>query len=87
MSHSPLESLCDGVGNGLGYSVVLVSLGFIRELFGSGSLWGYPLCEKLGLYAAGYENNGLMVMPPMALILVGVIIWIQRSRNKDLQEK
>ena len=87
MSHSPLESLCDGVGNGLGYSVILVSLGFIRELFGSGSLWGYPVCEKLGLYAAGYENNGLMVMPPMALILVGVIIWIQRSRNKDLQEK
>ena len=72
MSHSPLESLCDGVGNGLGYSVILVSLGFIRELFGSGSLWGYPVCEKLGLYAAGYENNGLMVMPPMALILVGV---------------
>ena len=87
MSHSPLESLCDGVGNGLGYSVILVSLGFIRELFGSGSLWGYPVCEKLGLYAAGYENNGLMVMPPMALILVGVIIWIQRSRNKDLQER
>ena len=87
MSHSPLESLCDGVGNGLGYSVILVSLGFIRELFGSGSLWGYPVCEKLGLYAVGYENNGLMVMPPMALILVGVIIWIQRSRNKDLQEK
>ncbi len=87
MSHSPLESLCDGVGNGLGYSVILVSLGFIRELFGSGSLWGYPVCEKLGLYAAGYDNNGLMVMPPMALILVGVIIWIQRSRNKDLQEK
>ena len=87
MSHSPLESLCDGVGNGLGYSVILVSLGFIRELFGSGSLWGYPVCEKMGLYAAGYENNGLMVMPPMALILVGVIIWIQRSRNKDLQER
>ena len=87
MSHSPLESLCDGVGNGLGYSVILVSLGFIRELCGSGSLWGYPVCEKLGLYAAGYENNGLMVMLPMALILVGVIIWIQRSRNKDLQEK
>ena len=87
MSHSPLESLCDGVGNGLGYSVILVSLGFIRELFGSGLLWGYPVCEKLGLYAAGYENNGLMVMPPMALILVGVIIWIQRSRNKDLQER
>ena len=83
MSHSPLESLCDGVGNGLGYSVILVSLGFIRELFGSGSLWGYPVCEKLGLYAAGYENNGLMVMPPMALILVGASArWCKQERGR-----
>lgn len=86
MTHPPLPSLCDGIGNGLGYSVVLVSLGFVRELFGSGSLWGYPVAEKLGLYNWGYENNGLMIMPPMALILVGIIIWIQRTRNKDLQE-
>ncbi|MBR3723910.1 MAG: NADH:ubiquinone reductase (Na(+)-transporting) subunit D [Bacteroidales bacterium] len=86
MSNPPLPSLCDGIGNGLGYSVILVTLGFVRELFGSGSLWGYPIAEKLGLYGIGYENNGLMIMPPMALILAGIIIWIQRTRNKDLQE-
>lgn len=87
MSNPPLPSLMDGIGNGLGYSVVLVTLGFVRELFGSGTLWGYPIMEKLGLYHIGYENNGLMIMPPMALILVGIIIWIHRTRNKDLQEQ
>lgn len=86
MSNSPVPSLCDGIGNGLGYSVILVALGFVRELFGSGTLWGYPIVEKLGLYGIGYEDNGLMIMPPMALILAGIIIWIQRTRNKDLQE-
>lgn len=86
MSNPPVPSLCDGIGNGLGYSVILVALGFVRELFGSGTLWGYPIVEKLGLYSIGYENNGLMIMPPMALILAGIIIWIQRTRNKDLQE-
>ena len=87
MSHPPLPSLMDGIGNGLGYSVVLVTLGFVRELLGSGTLWGYPVMEKLGLYNVGYENNGLMILPPMALILVGIIIWIHRTRNKDLCEK
>ena len=87
MSNPPLPSLMDGIGNGLGYSVILIALGFVRELFGSGTLWGYPVMEKLGLYSIGYENNGLMIMPPMALILVGIIIWIQRTRNKDLQEQ
>ena len=87
MSNPPLPSLMDGIGNGLGYSVVLVTLGFVRELFGSGTLWGYPIMEKLGLYNIGYENNGLMIMPPMALILVGIIIWIHRTRNQDLQEQ
>ena len=87
MSNPPLPSLVDGIGNGLGYSVVLVTLGFVRELFGSGTLWGYPVMEKLGLYNIGYENNGLMIMPPMALILVGIIIWIHRTRNQDLQEQ
>lgn len=86
MSNPPVPSLCDGIGNGLGYSGILVALGFVRELFGSGTLWGYPIVEKLGLYGIGYENNGLMIMPPMALILAGIIIWIQRTRNKDLQE-
>ena len=86
MSNPPLPSLMDGIGNGLGYSVVLVTLGFVRELLGSGTLWGYPVMEKIGLFKIGYENNGLMIMPPMALILAGIIIWIQRTRNKDLQE-
>lgn len=87
MSNPPLPSLCDGIGNGLGYSIVLITLGFVRELFGSGTLWGYPVMEAIGLYRIGYENNGLMIMPPMALILVGIIIWVQRSKNKELQEK
>ena len=87
MTHSPLPSLMDGIGNGLGYSVVLITLGFVRELLGSGTLWGYPVMEKLGLYNIGYENNGLMILPPMALILVGIIIWIHRTRNQDLCEK
>ena len=87
MSNPPLPSLLDGIGNGLGYSVVLVTLGFVRELLSSGTLWGYPVMEKIGLFKIGYENNGLMIMPPMALILVGIIIWIHRTRNKDLQEQ
>lgn len=87
MTNKPLPSLLDGIGNGLGYSVILIALGFVRELFGSGTLWGYPVMEKLGLYNIGYENNGLMIMPPMALILVGIIIWIHRTRNKDLCEQ
>ena len=86
MTNTPLDSLLDGIGNGLGYGIILVILGFVRELFGSGTLWGYPVMEKLGLYNIGYENNGLMIMPPMALILVGLIIWWHRSRNKDLCE-
>ena len=87
MVQKPWPSLLDGIGNGLGYSVILITLGFVRELFGSGTLWGYPVMEKLGLYSIGYENNGLMIMPPMALILVGLIIWWHRSRNKDLCEQ
>ena len=86
MSNKPLESLLDGIGNGLGYGVILVILGFVRELFGRGTLWGYPVVEKIGLYNIGYENNGFVIMAPMALILVGIIIWIQRSRDKELQE-
>ena len=87
MVQKPWPSLLDGLGNGLGYSVILFTLGFVRELFGSGTLWGYPVMEKLGLYGIGYENNGLMIMPPMALILVGLIIWWHRSKNKDLVEQ
>lgn len=86
MSHKPWEAVLDGIGNGIGYGIILVILGFVRELFGSGSLWGFPIMEKLGMYEIGYENNGLVIMAPMALILVGIIIWIQRSKDKDLQE-
>ena len=87
MNNKPWDSFLDGIGNGLGYGVILVVLGFVRELFGNGTLWGYPIVEKLGLYDIGYENNGLVIMAPMALILVGIIIWIQRGSNKELQEK
>jgi len=87
MTHGPWESLCDGIGNGLGYALILVILGFVRELFGRGTIWGFPIMEKLGLYNIGYENNGFIIMAPMALILVGIIIWIQRGHNKELQEK
>ncbi|HIW87656.1 MAG TPA: NADH:ubiquinone reductase (Na(+)-transporting) subunit D [Candidatus Onthomorpha intestinigallinarum] len=86
MSHKPYVSFLDGIGNGLGYSFILITMGFIRELFGSGTLLGYRIIPE-SLYEAGYANNGLMIMPPMALIIVGIIIWIHRSRNKDLCEK
>ena len=83
MTNPPLPSLCDGIGNGLGYGIILVALGTVRELFGSGTLLGYPVMENIGAYNIGYENNGLMIMPPMALILVGLIIWAQRSRKSS----
>ena len=86
MSNKPWPSFLDGIGNGLGYGLILVIVGFVRELFGSGTIYGWPVLEKLGLYEAGYKNNGLMILPPMALITVGIIIWIQRSRNKELIE-
>ena len=87
MTNKPWDSVLDGLGNGLGYAIILVILGFVRELFGSGTLWGFPVFEKLGLYSIGYENNGLVILAPMALILVGIIIWIQRSADKSLQDK
>jgi Na+-transporting NADH:ubiquinone oxidoreductase subunit D len=86
MANKPWPSFLDGLGNGLGYGIILIVVGFFRELFGSGTLWGYPILEKLGLYELGYANNGMMILPPMALILVGVIIWIQRSRYRELIE-
>lgn len=86
MANKPWESFIDGIGNGLGYGWILIGVSFVRELLGSGTVWGYPVMEKLGVYSSGYVNNGVMIMPPMALILVGVIIWIQRSRNKNLIE-
>ncbi|MDE5749964.1 MAG: NADH:ubiquinone reductase (Na(+)-transporting) subunit D [Duncaniella sp.] len=85
MANKPWPSFLDGVGNGLGYALVLVIVGFFRELLGSGTLLGYQVIPQ-SFYDAGYVNNGLMILPPMALIVVACIIWVQRSVNKDLQE-
>ena len=89
LGNGPWESFLDGIGNGLGYGAVLVAVGFFRELFGSGTLLGYQIIPQ-SFYATdgihGYVNNGLMILPPMSLILVAVLIWIHRSYNKELQE-
>ena len=86
LGHGPWESFLDGVGNGVGYGLILVIVAFFRELLGSGTLFGYPVVPQC-LYDWGYQNNGLMILPPMALITVACIIWVHRLRNKDLQEK
>ncbi|MCI9608182.1 MAG: NADH:ubiquinone reductase (Na(+)-transporting) subunit D [Muribaculaceae bacterium] len=85
MANKPWPSFLDGIGNGLGYTIILVIVAFFRELLGSGTLLGYQVVPD-SFYEAGYVNNGLMILPPMALIVVACIIWFQRSRNKDLQE-
>ncbi|MDR1644967.1 MAG: NADH:ubiquinone reductase (Na(+)-transporting) subunit D [Tannerellaceae bacterium] len=85
LGNGPWESFLDGLGNGLGYGIILVIIGFFRELFGSGTLLGYQVVPDV-FYQWGYVNNGLMILPPMALIVVAVIIWVHRSKNKDLQE-
>lgn len=85
LGNGPWESFLDGVGNGLGYAVLLIAVGFFRELLGSGTLLGYHVIPD-AVYKIGYVNNGLMILPPMALIIVAVIIWVHRSKNKDLQE-
>jgi Na+-transporting NADH:ubiquinone oxidoreductase subunit D len=87
MANKPWPSFIDGMGNGAGYGIILIVVAFFRELLGSGTLFGYPVMEKLGVFSTGYENNGMMILPPMALIGVGFIIWFQRSRNKSLIEK
>lgn len=86
LSNKPWPSFLDGIGNAAGYGWILIVVGFFRELLGSGNLWGYPVMETLGVYNFGYEDNGFMILPPMALITVGVIIWVQRSRNRKLIE-
>ena len=79
------ESFLDGIVNGIGYAVILIVVGFFRELLGSGTLLGYQVIPQC-VYDWGYVNNGLMILPPMALITIAVIIWVHRARNKDLQE-
>ena len=81
MSHSPWESFLDGIGNGLGYGSILVIVAFFRELFGSCTLFGYQVIPQ-GLYDFGYMNNGLMILPPMALIIIGIIIWLQKPEEE-----
>lgn len=86
LANKPWPSFLDGLGNGAGYGLILIIIAFVRELLGSGTLWGYRVVPE-AMYAHGYMNNGLMLLPPMALIIVGVIIWIHRSKNRDLIEK
>ncbi len=87
LGNKPWPSLLDGIGNSAGYGIILVIVGFFRELLGAGELWGYPVLEKIGIYNIGYEDNGLMILSPMALIVVGIIIWVQRSKNRELIEE
>ena len=86
MANGPWKSFLDGLGNSFGYAWILIAVAFFRELLGAGTLFGYPVLEYLGIYEIGYENNGMMILPPMALITVGIIIWIQRMKNEKLIE-
>ena len=85
LNNRPWPAFLDGIGNGLGYGIILIIVAFFRELFGSGTLWGYQVIPQWW-YDAGYQNNGMMILPPMALITVACIIWVHRAKNKDLQE-
>ncbi len=86
MANKPFDSFVDGIGNGVGYGIILIVVAFFRELLGSGTIWGFRVIPQ-AFYDMGYVNNGLMILPPAALFLVGIIIWIQRSKNPDLQEE
>ncbi len=86
LGNKPWPSFLDGVGNGIGYGMILLIVAFFREFFGSGQLFGYSVIPQ-SFYEAGYVNNGFFIMPPMALILVGVVIWVQRAHSKKLQEQ
>ncbi|WP_297797255.1 NADH:ubiquinone reductase (Na(+)-transporting) subunit D [uncultured Eudoraea sp.] len=91
LGNGPWKAFLDGIGNSLGYGVILIIVGFFRELLGSGTLFGIQVMgdpvTKTGLYSTGYENNGFMIIPPAALIVVGIIIWVQRSKNRALIEE
>ena len=86
LGNKPFASFMDGLGNGVGYAMILIIVAFFRELLGSGTLFGFQVIPQ-AVYDFGYVNNGLMILPPMALILLGCIIWVQRSIQKELQEK
>ena len=86
LGNKPIPSLLDGLANGAGYAMILLIVAFFRELFGSGTLFGFQVIPQC-FYDAGYLNNGLVILPPVALILLGCIVWVQRSIQKDLQEK
>ena len=85
LNSRPWPSFLDGIGNGLGYTIILVIVAAVRELFGSGTLMGFQVIPQW-CYDHGYENNGLMILPPMALITVACIIWVHRARNPELME-
>ena len=87
MQNKPWPSFLDGIGNGVGYAMILVVVAFFRELFGSGTLLNFPVMEKLGMYEIGYKNNGLMLLAPAAFFLIACVIWYQRAKDKNLQEK
>ncbi len=89
LGNRPWPSFLDGIGNGAGYSVILIIVGFFRELFGSGTLWGFRIIPESWYITHGgfYANNGMMILPPMALIVIGIIIWVQRMRNRKLIEE
>lgn len=86
MNNKPWPSLLDGIGNALGYGWILVVVGFFRELLGSGTLYGYQIVPQ-SFYDMGYVNNGFAILPPMALIIVGAIIWVQRYKDRELIEE
>jgi Na+-transporting NADH:ubiquinone oxidoreductase subunit D len=91
LGNTPWKSFLDGIGNGIGYGIILMVVAFLRELLGSGKIWGFEILgdpiEKTGLYAYGYVNNGFIILAPMALIVVGIVIWVQRHFNRKLIEK
>ena len=86
LGNKPIPSLIDGLASGMGYGAILIIVAFVRELLGSGTLFGLRVIPE-AFYNAGYVNNGLVILPPFALILLGCIIWVHRSIDKDLQEK
>jgi len=87
LGNPPWKSFLDGIGNGAGYGAILIVVAFFRELLGSGTLFDVPILEPLGIYELGYKNNGMMLLPPMALIMLALVIWAQRARTKSLIEK